>query len=57
MKVYNVALIGCGQMRAAHLDDIYYKDIVKITCVCELDIEKAQLFARKYNVGGIEMDY
>ena len=28
MKIYNVALIGCGQMGAAHLDDIYIKDNV-----------------------------
>lgn len=28
MKFYNIALIGCGQMGAAHLDDIYFKENV-----------------------------
>lgn len=49
MKQYNVALIGCGQMGAAHLDDIYYKENVKITYVCDLDPERTALFKRKYN--------
>ena len=30
MKFYNIALIGCGQMGAAHLDDIYFKENVNI---------------------------
>ena len=25
-KVYGVALIGCGQMGAVHLENIYYKE-------------------------------
>lgn len=57
MKVYNVALIGCGQMGAAHLDDIYYKENVKITYVCDLDAEKAQFFQRKYNAQNISTDF
>ena len=57
MKVYNIALIGCGQMGAAHLDDIYYKENVKITYVCDLDIEKANLFKRKYNATNIITDF
>lgn len=57
MKIYNVALIGCGQMGAAHLDDIYYKENVKITYVCDIDSEKASLFKRKYNAANISTDY
>lgn len=57
MKVYNVALIGCGQMGAAHLDDIYYKENVKITYVCDLNVDRAELFKRKYNAGNIIADY
>lgn len=57
MKVYNIALIGCGQMGAAHLDDIYYKENVKITYVCDLDIERANLFKRKYNAENVITDF
>lgn len=57
MKVYNVALIGCGQMGAAHLDDIYYKENIKITYVCDLNDEKAAFFKRKYNAQNIISDY
>ena len=57
MKVYNVALIGCGQMGAAHLDDIYYKENVRITYVCDLNDEKALFFKRKYNAQNIISDY
>lgn len=57
MKIYNVALIGCGKMGAAHLDDIYYKENVRITYVCDLDEEKAYLFKRKYNASNISLDY
>lgn len=46
MKKYNVALIGCGQMGAAHLEKIYYKENVNIEYVCDLDISKAEFFKR-----------
>lgn len=57
MKVYNLALIGCGQMGAAHLDDIYYKENVNISYVCDLSIEKVDIFKRKYNSKNIETEY
>lgn len=55
-KIYGVALIGCGQMGATHLDNIYYKDNVEIICVCDHDINKAKLFQKKYNAKNIETD-
>ncbi len=57
MKIYNVALIGCGMMGAAHLDEIYYKENVKITYVCDTDKEKAELFQRKYGAENVISDY
>ena len=57
MKTYNIALIGCGQMGAAHLDDIYYKENVRITYVCDLNAEKAEFFKRKYNAENVITDY
>lgn len=57
MKIYNVALVGCGQMGAAHLDDIYIKDNVRITYVCDKNLERAELFKRKYNACNVSDDY
>lgn len=49
MKKYNVALIGCGQMGESHIEKIYFKSNVNIKYVCDINIEKANLFKRKYN--------
>ena len=57
MRIYNIALIGCGQMGATHLDDIYFKENVKITYVCDKNIERAELFKRKYNACNVVEDY
>ncbi len=48
--MYNVALIGCGYMGQAHLEDIYLKDSIKLYGVCDLDLEKAKLMSQRYNV-------
>lgn len=56
-KIYNIALIGCGSMGAAHLDDIYYKENVRIRYVCDLDEDAAKLFKRKYGAEHTETDY
>ncbi len=48
MKTYNLALIGCGDMGAAHLEDIYYKENIKIKYLCDLNLERAELFKKKY---------
>ncbi len=55
-KVYGVALIGCGQMGAVHLEHIYYKDNVNIKCVCDLNAEKAELFKRRFGAERTETD-
>lgn len=48
-KIFQVALIGCGQMGAVHLENIYYKENVHIKYVCDLNKERAKEFQRKYN--------
>lgn len=55
-KVYGVALIGCGQMGAVHLENIYYKENVNIRCVCDMDAEKAKSFMKRYNADRAETD-
>ncbi len=57
MKKYNIVLIGCGYTGAQHLDDIYYRDNINILAVVDTDIEKAQLFARKYGSKQYGTDY
>lgn len=56
-RIYNVALIGCGVMGAAHLDDICEKDNVILRCVCDINIERAHSFATKYHALSYETDY
>lgn len=55
-KIYGVALIGCGQMGAVHLENIYYKNNVEIVSVCDRDLARAEVFKRKYNARTITDD-
>lgn len=55
--MYNVVLIGCGLMGERHLHDIYTMDNVCVYGVCDLDIEKARLTARKYNAKSYSDSY
>jgi len=56
-KKYNVALIGCGVMGAAHLDDICEKDNIILRCVCDVSVDRARNFADKYHALAYETDY
>jgi predicted dehydrogenase len=56
-KIYSVALIGCGRMGQAHIEDIYYKENVTIEYVCDLDINKAKIFSKKYGATKITDNY
>ncbi len=47
-RTYHVALIGCGHMGEAHIEDIYYKEDVEMDYVCDLDLERARMFSKKY---------
>jgi len=56
MRVYNVALIGCGHMGEAHLEHIYFKEEVCISCVCDRDETKARAFQKRFRVKNIFTD-
>lgn len=56
MKQYHVALIGCGHMGAAHLEQIYYKENIVISCVCDRDEKRAREFAARFGAKAIETD-
>lgn len=53
MKVYNVVLIGCGHMGETHLEHIYYKEYIHISCVCDKDEKRAKDFARRFGADTI----
>ncbi len=56
-KRYGVALIGCGTMGAAHLDEIYCKDNVQLIAVCDKDENRARQFLHRYGAQRTETDY
>lgn len=56
MKIYNVVLIGCGHMGEAHLEHIYSKENVCISCVCDRNVDRAKLFQRKFGAKSISND-
>ena len=55
--MYNVVLIGCGHMGAVHLDDIYMKENVNVYGVVDVDIQRAQQFAKRYGADSFDTDY
>ena len=56
-KKYRIVLIGCGQMGAAHLNEIYCKDEIEISGVVDLDPERARGFGKKYGALSWDTDY
>ena len=56
-KTYRIALIGCGSMGAAHLDDISTMKNVEISTVCDLRAERAQDFAQRYHAKRYDTDW
>ena len=56
MKVYNVVLIGCGHMGEVHLEHIYFKEDICISCVCDKNEERARNFQRRFGAQSISND-
>lgn len=56
-KIYKVAIIGCGHMGHAHIEEIYSKDNVRFTFACDTDINRAIAFQKKYGVENVTTDY
>ena len=56
-KKYRVALIGCGNMGAAHLDDICEMEHIILQCVCDLNIDRARSFAARYRAKRYETNW
>lgn len=56
MKIYGVALIGCGQMGKVHLEHIYYKKNVNVEYVCDHDMERTEEFKLRYGAKNVTSD-
>jgi predicted dehydrogenase len=56
-REYGIVLVGCGMMGAAHLEEIYYRENIRITGVVDLDPERAQAFKRRYGALSWSTDY
>lgn len=56
-KTYGVVLVGCGLMGAAHLDEIYYRENIKVRGVVDIDPDRARAFSRKYCAETWNTDY
>ncbi|MEG0691963.1 MAG: Gfo/Idh/MocA family oxidoreductase [Oscillospiraceae bacterium] len=57
MKVYGVVLIGCGHIGEEHIQDIYYRDNIKIVATVDVDEQRAKLFSKKYGAKSYGTDY
>lgn len=56
-KKYGVIMIGCGHIGRQHIQDIYFRDNIKIVGVVDIDAERAQEFYKIYNAESWNTDY
>lgn len=56
-KEYGIVLIGCGHIGQQHMEDIYYRDGVRIVAVVDCDLRRAQDFYRRYRAQSFGTDY
>ncbi len=56
-KIYRVVLIGCGHIGRQHIQDIYYRDNIRIIGVVDTDPLRAQTFYRMFNPDSWSTDY
>ncbi len=54
---YGIVLIGCGHIGQSHIEEIYYRDEIRVAGVVDVHEETARLFARKYGAESWETDY
>lgn len=57
MKTYGVVLIGCGHIGESHLQDIYFRENIRVIGVVDLDLKRAQEFARRFGAESYDADY
>ena len=57
MKQYGVMVIGCGHIGCQHLEDIYWRDNIRIEATVDADENCARTAARKYGAADYGTDY
>ena len=56
-KEYGVVLIGCGHIGCQHIQDIYYREQIRIIGVVDINPARAQEFYAKYKAQSWSTDY
>ncbi len=56
-KTYGVVLVGCGHIGEEHIEQIYFRENIRIVAVVDADEQKARLFAMKYGADRYGIDY
>ena len=56
-KTYGIVLVGCGHIGQSHMEEIYFRDGIRIVSVVDFNPDTAQLFARKYGAAEYSTDY
>ena len=56
-KRYGVVLIGCGHIGQEHIEDIYFRDNIRVVATVDTREEQARLFARRYGADHYGTDY
>ena len=57
MKNLNCGVIGCGIIGPSHIEGFQKMENVTVSCLCDLEIEKAAKLAEKYNIGKTTAEY
>ena len=57
MKTYGVLLIGCGHIGMQHLQDIYYRENIRLEAVVDKEPERAAQAARRCGALAWGQDY
>lgn len=50
MRVYNIAIIGCGRIAGHNCRAISKTNGLKLVAVCDLDLKKAEIYAKEFNI-------
>ncbi len=56
-KIYGVVVIGCGYIGCEHLEDIYYRDNVRLVAVVDANEKRAKETAGRYHAAEYGTDY
>lgn len=57
MKQYGVVVIGCGHIGQQHLQDIYFRDSIRLVAVVDYNKDQAELCKKKFAAQSADTDY